>query len=208
MAYDSGTNKTTITLPWTPSEFEGWTGDGLAAPIIVVNRQSSADADRGKVWPTVTVSGDTVVVTGDCTAEKLYIGYRIDARRREGTFYLKNQNGLIPTQFLTIVNYVVSYAKTGYFRAEVKLTNRAEPFVNEFPGRRFGDPNNVTDSFPITDGSFTVPVGAPNDEFYVELVNDSFLPSRWTTAQWHYLAAFMATPQQVQTGSGGQGASR
>ena len=59
-----------------------------------------------------------------------------------------------------------------------------------------GDPLNVTDRYPITEGTFPIPISAPNDQFHCRLVNDSFLPSRWTTAQYNYTAAFLAQPQQ------------
>jgi hypothetical protein len=154
------------------------------------------------MWPIQSITGNTIVVSGDCTAEKLYIGFRISAEREDGTFYLKGQNGLIPTRNLTVGTYEVSYAATGYFRAQVTYKNQPDnPKIYQMSGRVFGDVANTMDRYPITEGTFPVPVGALNTEFRVRLINDSFLPSRWTSAQYYYEAAFLAQPQ---TGLGTQ----
>jgi hypothetical protein len=199
-AYDPVTDTTVITLPF--SLFAVWVWDGTedqgaggSCPIFVVNSATTAGSVRGKQWRIKVFNNTSVTVAGDCSAEPLYIGYRISSEREDGTFYLKGPDGLIPTQSLTVERYNISYAATGYFRAEVSYIN-GRPRVYQMTGRVFGDPLNTMDVYPITEGTFPVPVGALNDQFRVRLINDSFLPSRWTTAQYNYAAAFLAQPVQ------------
>lgn len=194
---------TVVVLPYEPKEANGWVSSGSVdevCPMFCANRTSSGSAVRGKIWPILSISGDTMVIRGDCTSEQFYIGLRIRAEREDGTFYLKGPDGLIPTHNLMVERYNVSYAATGYFRAEVRYTN-GKAGRYEMTGRVFGDVQNITDTYPITEGTFSVPVAMQNDQFRVRLINDSFLPSRWTTAQYFYKAAFLAAPQ---TGLGTQ----
>jgi hypothetical protein len=199
-AYSTVDNTTTITLPYGPG-IGAWVWDGTIEAqeqciMFCANRSDTEVAVRGKVWPIKSIGPGGIVVEGDCSSEPLYIGFRITAERQDGTFYLKGPDGLIPTQHLNVERYSISYAGTGYFRAEVTYKGQAKVRTYIMPGRTMGDPLNVTDRYPITEGTFPVPISAPNDQFKCRLVNDSFLPSRWTTAQYNYTAAFLAAPQQ------------
>ncbi len=199
-AYDDLANTTTITMPYRMEDVAGYDGT-TKAPMFVVNRASSAKFVRGRSWPILSITDTTVVVRGDCRTEQLYIGYRISAERLMSEFYIKSQRGLIPTERLTVKDLVVSYAKTGYFRGEVFYRDQGDTKTYEMTGRVFGDTANVMGTYAISQGLFKVPVNAENTHHTVRLVNDSFLPSRWTSASVNFQATFLAKPSAYGQGA-------
>jgi hypothetical protein len=196
MSYSSVTNQTTISLPFEMTEGVGDEALGPdARKTLVVTRTNSANSRRGATWPIVEHTGDTIIVTGDCTDEELYIGFRITAERTESPFYVRSPKGMIPTTRLQVVNFLVTHAQTGYYRAEVTYrTRQNRPAVTQMTSRVIGDPANVSGAFPITDGQLLVPVNSNALECSIKLVNDSFLPSKWQTSEYQYMATFLAVP--------------
>jgi hypothetical protein len=72
----------------------------------------------------------------------------------------------------------------------------------EWEGRVLGDPNNEVDKVVLANGILQVPVGAENTQVKIRLVNDSYLPSAWQTAEYQYQMDVRAVP------AGGGGARR
>jgi hypothetical protein len=205
MTYNASTHRTTIALPFRMSEAIGDEGRSKNdRKCFVVTRTTSAASRRGTAWNIVSLAspGDEVVVEGDCTSEALFIGYRIRAERTESAFYLRSPKGMIPTKRLQVVNFLVTHAESGYYRAEVTQRGALKARM-EMTGRTFGDPDNRLGSFPITDGQLLVPVNSEALDCNITLINDSFLPSKWQTAEYHYMATKIAMGD-APTG-GGQG---
>jgi hypothetical protein len=205
--YSPEDNKTIITLPWDLTECAG-TYDALDPalwPVFVAQREAEGDIPRGKVWPLEQVVGNQIIVTGDCSETPLYIGYRIRAERTETTLYLRSQGQLTPVDRLQVMNYIVTYSKTGYFRIEVEEPHRTAPWTYIMGGRVFGDPANLIGAYPLDEGQHKVPVKAQNTECTITLINDSFLPSRWQTAEYQYTATLRATPGGARGRGGAAG---
>lgn len=206
LAYSATTDETTITLPYKVPDAAGYAStDTDACPMFVANRTSSASFVRGRTWPIQSITATTIVVKGDCTGEDLYIGFRITSSRTPSRFYLKSPRGLIPTEQLLVKDYIVVYDHTGYFRADVLYKGETEAKSYVMTGRVFGDPANVLGAFPISEGQFKVPIDAQNDAYTVTLINDSFLPSRWTSASYNFMASFLAHPSAYGQGSAARG---
>lgn len=206
LTYDAGTDRTTITLPALLTDAEGsWLNDAADCPVFVVQRVSNGDEVRGKQWKLDTIAAHTITVVGDCHAQPLYIGYRIRAERLESTpFYVKSGGGPVPFDRLTVSELFVSYAKTGYFRAELaKAKGSAVTQSVHMSGRLFGTGLNVVGSYPIVEGILPIPIHNASNEFAVRLVNDSFLPSRWTSQRFTYegnLQSVIARPATATSG--------
>jgi hypothetical protein len=206
MSYNSFTNRTTITLPCELTEAIGDENRPVnERRCIVATRLSSSKSLRGATWPIVSVPspGSTIVVTGDARAEKIFIGLRITAERTESRFYVRSPKGLLPTTRLQVVNYLVTHALSGYYRAEVTYLTRGgtRKGVVQMDSRVVGDPRNQLGVIPITDGQLLVPVNSNNLECSIRLVNDSFLPSQWQTSEYQYKATFIAVPGLPNAGA-------
>lgn len=227
MAFNAGSNQTTITLPYQIPETATWE-PGQLAPMMVVNRTipptsylllqddvsrlglehtggdlllegAGLARYRGYSWPIVSFGGNTIVVTGDCSQEQFYAGFRIRSERELSRFLLKTNRGMVPTHKLVPHHLVVNYGDTGYFRAEVcRKDSTPRPLEKyEMTGRILSDQPNVTGIVPLTTGSFKVPIMAENDKYTLTLVNDSFLPSKWDSLVYEYIVAYLAKPDGI-----------
>lgn len=181
-AFDAEENQTTLVLPFETPEAE----EEPEKIIVVVRTANLPDGfPRGRPFPVVSVEGDTVIVQGDATGHELYIGFRISSERTESEFYLRTDNGPKAVDSLQVMEVHFGHAQTGYYRAEVTYDNGKFGQV-EWEGRQFGDPANVLDAAVLANGTLKVPVRATHDGYTLRLVNDSFLPSLWQTAKYHY----------------------
>jgi hypothetical protein len=203
--YDAATDTTAIVMPYTMTDVAGWSDTDATkidtCPMFVACRATSTTSLRGKSFWVKSITSTTISVAGDVRAESLYLGYRITAERKMSRFYLKDQFGVVDVQRLTVKGFSVGYAGSGYFKVRVGFTNQAPKFQT-MTGRTFGDPSNKIGQFPISEGFLKVPINSESFGFDVTLINDSFLPSRWTTAKYDYVASFLAKPTPGQ-GSGG-----
>lgn len=198
LSYNATTLLTTITLPYTPSEADGYDGTTPATcPMFVASRVSTSKGLRGKNWPiaSITASSKQIVVRGDCHAESLYIGYRITASRQESRFYIKTQKGIVPTDRLQVKNYKVNYGDgTGFFRADVTYKEGQPSQSYTMTGRIFGDPSNILGTYALPEGTLLVPIDCDSGKYTINLVNDTYLPSRWVSSSYDYQASFRAKP--------------
>lgn len=180
LAYNSGTGRTSFTLPYTP------TGSALK----VVMAETSGDLFRGKELTVVSVVGAVVTVTGDLSGgKKFYAGQVISAERTESTFYLRSDKGVTPLDRLTVDRFGIEYADTGYTRIEVYRPNATEPYKYAFEGRQSGLPVVSGMETPVlAKGNLDAAVGELNSQATIRIVNDSWLPSYWVSADYGYTA--------------------
>lgn len=192
ITYSAGV--TQLTLPYTPSELDA---DPRALVVAVAESGSNSSASyiRGRAPKVLGRSGNVVSVSGDLRGIKLYVGFRISAEREESEFYLRGEDGSRPVDDLTVASLRIVHARTAYYRAKVTYTNGSSREY-EFQGRYLGSPDNVTDATVTSNGQFDIPVAALNTGFRVRLINDSFLPSAWQTAEWRYSATLRAVAQR------------
>jgi hypothetical protein len=199
VATEDGIEVTHLYLPFPVPEARG-----LPDSMYVVTRTTlgiGEEIRRGQSWEILSIANDPITgldritVRGDATAAELFVGFKISAERTESEFYVRTPAGVADAERVDVRDHIYGYAKTGYFRAEVtfRLGNQKKSLA-EFSGRVLGDPANIMGSYVITNGYLKVPVNKKSNEYSLTLINDSFLPSRWTSCKVHYTASIIAQP--------------
>jgi hypothetical protein len=212
-AYFPETQTTKILLPFPVDTARGYvfSGNPDDCPMFVANRSTSDNRHRGHNWQIASIQWDdtfdcdVITVSGDCSQEELYVGLRIASTRTEGEFFLRSpQQGAIDLDRLQIVECAYTYSRSGYWRAEVTQELPA-PRTDTYhmTGRAFGAADNIIGTHPIVGGRFIVPVNAESTKVRIKLINDSFLPSRWTRNAVHYRASSRAQQSGFGARTGG-----
>lgn len=178
LSYDSGTGRTTFTLPYTPTV----TGD-----MKVVLMETVGSEYRGQVFPVVSITGAVVVVTGDLSGgKKFVVGQKISAERTESRFMVRNPDkGALPLDRLTVERFGLEVSSSSYTRIEVTRPN-GDTKSYEWEGRTAGLPTSVIGTPILANDMIDVPVDGLATERTIRLVNDSFLPSYWQSASYTY----------------------
>ncbi|HHK0424572.1 TPA: hypothetical protein ACQQIU_002744 [Pseudomonas aeruginosa] len=125
---------------------------------------------------------------GDWRGQPFYIGKPYTFRYRFSTLVIKEEavgggqltvgEGRIQLRKMSVL-----YNNAGYFRAEVTPFRR-ETYRYTFSGRVVGSGRNVLGQVAIEEGKFSFPVMAKNDQVEIELINDSYLPCFFLSAEW------------------------
>jgi hypothetical protein len=178
VVYDHETNRTTFTFPYA---YEG--------DLHIVTRHG-ADVP-GKKLSITDRTPTTVSVFGQWNTSKVFIGVPYTMRYRFSTQVIKEEalgggQAVVGAGRLQVRFWTVIYAGTGYFRAEVTPLYRPTQRY-DFTGRVLGSGANVIGEMPLEDGNFRFPIMSKNDQVTVDLVNDSFLPSKFLSAEWEAL---------------------
>jgi hypothetical protein len=173
VSYNAGTNQTTFTLPYDLRS---------GATYQVVSRDGAATV--GVIYPVVSTGSNTVVVSGDKSAEPVYIGEKYETRVQLSTITIKEEapgggravvgDSRVQLRFITLV-----YDNTGYFK--VKVTHRwnkenPSAYQYDFTGRILGTGQALIGSPALEDGKSKFPVLALNADATIEIINDTFLP--------------------------------
>lgn len=166
-SFDSGSNKTTWTLPYSSSIPDGY--------WYVV------DPDNGLPVNGVSKISDTMLqVSGDYSSKAYYIGAIYTMLYRFSEFFLRNSQGLpMIGGKLQIRTLTLSYEDTGYFRLEVTPEYR-DKMTHEYNGIELGAASLGQPA--IADGPQRFLIMAKSNKTILELVNDSYLPSSFQTA--------------------------
>ncbi len=165
--YDAGSDTTTITVPFQ------YTGTLLAVK-----------ASTGLAYNVLSRTDTDLVVSGDVTGEDYYVGELYTARVQvtEPVLRQQNQDGVVPLldgRFSVSV-FRLAFGPSGAFKAQVTIPGES-PYVHEWTHESIGDTLEVV---TLDSGTFDVGVGSLSDEATVELLNDTALPSTWTSAAW------------------------
>jgi len=184
-AYDVYTDTTTFVLPYQPG----------VAEITVVTRNASGTSNRPAGQSVNVIAGANFgagyefTVMGDYTATKLYVGilYSHEYEFTQAVLKTASGTGGVATSLagrLQIKRWLVHVENTGYFRAEVLPVGRTSPFVRHFTGTSLGGPSAVLGSIALRSSRVAFRVNSKSDNVRIKLVNDSFLPSAFTAAEW------------------------
>lgn len=170
--YSAGPNTTAFTLPYTPPT-------GLKAVTL-----PGGSIPSGVELP-YTVAGAVLTMDGNLSAQPIRFGVPYPSRHRLSPFFERSADGKSVSQNgrLQILTLSVVFSKAAYFAVEVTPLGRAKRTYT-FNGRVISDTNNVTGVMVLTDGRFSVPILSRNDRVIIELVNDTWLPSGFTSAEW------------------------
>lgn len=189
-AYNAETDETTITVPYRMPEADL----DLTAVKVVVRVDKDGGFSRGREFKVLSVTNSTIVVEGDARDYQFYVGFTISAEREESPFYLRSEElGTKLVERLQVAYFILTHARTGYYRVEVEIGDKTQ--IYPFEGRIIGDTDNELDKVVIADGHLKVPIACVNTGYRLRLINDSFLPSAWQTAEYHYDATLRAVSQ-------------
>ena len=179
--YNSGTNQTTITLPYTINN------------TMKVVGKSGASNKAGQEITTVSQSGTDIVVTGDITAQNYFIGEQYEFKFTFSQQFIQTadtQGSRISVKEgrLQIRNWNVSFNDTGFFTTEVIPVGR-DTSSTTFTGTITG--SGLLGTVNLEDGDYTFAVQSENDKLTVTIKNDSHLPSNFINASWqgYYVTA-------------------
>ena len=179
MSYDAVTDRTTFDLPYTPDQ----------NTLRVVSRHGTPSTHPPAVTLDIAgVAGTTVTMVGDITGALFYVGQNYEFRYDFSDAVLKTSNRVgakvtVQAGRLTISKWHCSFSASGYFRAVVSARGRPD-YTYVFTGKKLGTNTARLGEMVVSDGSFSFPVKAKAGEFNISIINDSFLPSSITSAEW------------------------
>lgn len=176
--YDAGTDRTTLNLPYDI---------GAGTGYVVVTRYDAGGRAAGQQLTLVSASGTAIVVSGDKTTWKLYIGKKYTSRYRFSRQYVNDPGQQAQVALtdvaLVITLFTLTFEDTGSF------IFRVTPDYNDssdysFTGRVTGAGANVLGQVALATGSTRFMIGARNDAADVEIIADSFQPTNFQSASW------------------------
>lgn len=137
---------------------------------------------------TVTRPASNIVEAhGDYSQGCVYIGVPYEMRYRFTAQYIKDQQQTAMARAVVKMrNFSVFYTNTGYFRAEVTPVAR-ETQTYIFNAKKLGMESLVVGKNNIETGVFKFPVMSEASTTVIELVNDSYLPSFFQSAEYEAL---------------------
>ena len=174
VSYNAGTNKTTVTLPYTPGvpvRFVGGSGSVSGLPSEVLS---------------YTMSGSNYVLNGNVTKFFAGIPYRweyvfstLTVREEAGTGgAAAMMRGRLQLHYL-----LLQFARAGYFRVEVYPKGR-DTYTYPFTGTIVGSSETLLGTDVVLSGEFKVPVQCRNTDVVIKIVGDSHFPASFLSAEW------------------------
>nr|WP_250808772.1 hypothetical protein [Neorhizobium tomejilense] len=180
VSYDSVTNQTYIDLPY-PLDVKD--------TYQIIASATDPRLKAGQIIPFERVNSTRIRATGRVTS--FYFGRSYTMRYRFSTFVIKEEavgggqmtvgEGRIQLRKASII-----YDGSGYFRVEVTPFRR-EPYKYVFSGRVIGSAKNVIGQIAVEAGRFAFPIMSKNDLVTIDIVNDTFLPCAFLSAEWEAL---------------------
>lgn len=174
-SYNAGTNQTTITIPYARyNDMQ-----------MVTRLVSGSSVVAGQIINIVSQSGTSIVVAGDYTASKFFIGEKYTFTYQFSQQYVRTQTGESRTAIkegrLQIRNWTVGYDNTGYFKVNITPKGRSTT-TETFTGAIVG--SGTVNGISLEDGNYTFAVQSQNDDLVITLTNDEYLPSAFINAEW------------------------
>jgi hypothetical protein len=179
--------ESTITLPYPIAN---------ANSTVVVGRYAVGNTlNHGNViLPTSeTLTGGsggngTLVVRGDLTSAKFYVGERYDMTYEFSTPYLKEEPpgggiAVAAGPALQLRTWTLIYDDTSHFDLKITPQSR-DTLTYPFNARTVGSGQFPLGTPGLRTGSFRAPVMSKNTEAKIELFSDSPLPCRVQSAEW------------------------
>lgn len=169
LAYDAGTDETTITLPYTPT-----------GTLRVVSRNTGGATLVGQVLPVLSTSGTDINVQGDHTSTPFFVGqqYSFEYTFSEQTIKEGDKGTgavAIGTSRTQVLRMYLRYANTSSFRVEVTPLYR-DTTTTVFTGRILDAGSNTLDAIPSAAGTHKVGIRSRTDRVLVKIVNEEHLP--------------------------------
>jgi len=180
-SYDAATQQTTITLPYTAHE-----------TMEVCSRADGSSETEGTRFKVVSQGSTTLVVDGDISSRKLWIGEQYNLEYTFSKPFLKESTesggkSNVSSGRFQVKNGTVTFDNTAVFKVEVTQEGRnpsTYTFVNRRPGTSSFTTNTVQE---LKDGSFRFPVQSRGDRVDIKLVNDTPFPSNFLSMEYEAL---------------------
>jgi hypothetical protein len=180
ISYDLNLNQTTIYAPYRMDPADEW---------VVVTRQTPDPTwIPGRVLTKVSSDTSKITVEGDARAG-FWLGRKYTFQYTVGKPQLRSvtpTGGLdnITEGRLQIKDFSIKFNRTGYFRAEVTAQSR-DTATYPMTGQRLRVPLGTgLGTVQLLDGVLKFPVMSRNDQFVLNVINDSHLPSFINGAEW------------------------
>jgi hypothetical protein len=174
ISYNSATNRTTYTLPYT----------------ITSNAQMEVVTTAGLRLATTKDTSTTLSVPGNYQTN-IWIGdkYSMIYEFSEQLLKTANQSGGITPVLggrYQIRYGTISYGNSSYFKVKVEI-DAGSTYEYQFTARNMGAINNLIGSVSIDSGNFRFPVYSRNSQVKISVENDSPLPSNLLSAEYEAL---------------------
>ena len=172
-AYDSSTNRTTITTPYA-----------ITSPVVVTRGSS-----QGTILPNISVSGVTIVVSGNHTSTEFYVGERYSMTYEFSEPTLKEPTATggrvaITGGRLQIKHWLLRYQDSGDFTVKIQQKGSTTSKDYVFTGFVVGDGTSTLGANALTSGDFKFPVMSKADRIRVIIESNSHLPCQFLSAEW------------------------
>jgi hypothetical protein len=172
-SYNSGTNRTTITTPYA-----------LTSPVVVTRGSS-----QGTILPNISVSGVTIVVSGNHTSTEFYVGERYSMTYEFSEPTLKEPTATggrvaITGGRLQIKHWLLRYQDSGDFTVKIQQKGSSTSKDYVFTGFVVGDGTSTLGANALTSGDFKFPVMSKADRIRVIIESNSHLPCQFLSAEW------------------------
>ncbi len=185
VSYNAVDNTTTWTLPYT-----------VSGTMQVVTRYSLTGLNEGTIFPVIQQTGNTVKVSGQFNTQAVFIGQQYEMRYRFSHQFVKENSqagagsgqAIIGQVRLQMRTWTLLFEDTGFFKVEVTPKYRATS-TYKYTGSVLGSGNNQLGTIPLENGTYMFPVQSKNDQVTIDLVNDTFLPCHFLSAEWEALFA-------------------
>ena len=178
--YDSSTDRTTFTLPYTPRE--------KTLGVVRFTNETRQGLKIGETTTTSMVCSEA----GDWTGFELAFGEPYDFEYVFNTAYVPDKNEAETRRMgqlagrTQILRWTVNHVDTGMYKVRVRRFNRTDDTVKTFRSRRTAVNNSYIgySNDWLENGSIDVPVCSQNTLCQVSVESDSWLPLTITSASW------------------------
>ena len=176
ISYDSGTDVSTLTLPYTDITDR--------TPVALVG--DGPIQESGYVLTTTRGAGNTLEVAGEDLSSmtgQIYVGYLYDMEVELPRFYYrKDENSVDYTASLTVARVKVSVKQSSSI--EFKLLTNGRTDWRNIQSVQIAD-QYLANNVPLQDLTvYTVPLHQRNDNFTLKLFSDSPFPLSITSMTW------------------------
>jgi hypothetical protein len=188
--YDSGTNKTTFTLPYQET-----------ADMEVVLSGSWSSTQKGRNLPISSTTNTTILVNDDYSANPVFVGRKYTFKYQFPTFYVREQKTTgnatsVNSGRLQLKKMSIIFGDTGFF--EVNLTPLArDTSVYKFTGQVLGSSTFTIGQPNLESGTFKFPIQCKNTDSVIFISSDSYLPCNFLSAEWE--GVFSVLSQRIIT---------
>lgn len=177
VTYDPGTGNTTVTLPYATT-----------APVEMVLRAGTPVGTVNQVVKHTRPSNSQLSIKGNYSNALFYVGLPYRFRYRLSTVVVREDASgggrtVIADGRLQLKTMTLIYDESAGFTVEVTPLYR-DTNVHKYTGRTIGDGENIIGQIAPDSGEFSFVVMSKNDQVTIDIINDTFLPSRFLSAEW------------------------